>query len=149
MASVNKVILIGNLGREPEIRYTASSLAICNISIATTRRGKDSNGDKTEETEWTRVVAFERLAEIIGEYVKKGDPIYIEGRLRTRKWQDKEGKDQYTTEVVAEQMQMLGSRTEGGGTSRGSNTERPAAKPAAKAAASRASSEDFSDSIPF
>lgn len=111
MASVNKVILIGNLGRDPEIRYTANNLAVCNISIATTRNSKsrDSN-ERTEETEWHRVVFFDRLAEIAGEYLKKGRSVYIEGRLRTRKWQDKEGKDQYTTEIVAEQMQMLGGR---------------------------------------
>ena len=116
MASVNKVILIGNLGRDPEVRYTPNNLAICTISIATTRNSKNRDtGDKMEETEWHRVVFFDRLAEIAGEYLKKGRSVYVEGRLRTRKWQDKEGKDQYTTEVVAEQMQMLGGREGMGG----------------------------------
>ena len=115
MASINKVILIGNLGRDPEVRYTPSGAAICNVSLATTRNWKDKNsGEKVEETEWHRVVFYDRLAEIAGEYLKKGRPVYVEGRLKTRKWQDKDGKDNYTTEIVAEQMQMLGGR-EGGG----------------------------------
>ena len=115
MASLNKVQIIGNLGKDPEVRYTANNLAITNISVATSRRGKDANGEKTEETEWHRIVFFDKLAEIVGEYMKKGRPIYVEGRLRTRKWQDKEGKDQYTTEIVGESMQMLGDREGGGG----------------------------------
>jgi single-strand DNA-binding protein len=111
MASVNKVILIGNLGRDPEIRYAPSGSAICNVSIATTRQGKDRNtGERTEETEWHRVVFFDRLAEIAGEYLRKGRPVYVEGRLKTRKWQDKDGRDNYSTEIVAEVMQMLGGR---------------------------------------
>lgn len=127
MASVNKVILIGNLGRDPEVRYTPANLAICTISIATTRNSKNRDtGDRMEETEWHRVVFFDRLAEIAGEYLKKGRSVYVEGRLRTRKWQDKEGKDQYTTEVVAEQMQMLGGREGmggGGGGGRGESMD--------------------------
>ncbi|WP_418317306.1 single-stranded DNA-binding protein [Piscinibacter sakaiensis] len=116
MASINKVILIGNLGRDPEVRYTANGNAVCNISVATTRNWKDkSSGDKVEETEWHRVVFYDRLAEIAGEYLKKGRPVYVEGRLKTRKWQDKEGKDNYTTEVIAENMQLLGGREGGGG----------------------------------
>ena len=115
MASITKVILIGNLGRDPEVRYTPSGAAVCNVSVATTRNWKDkSSGDKVEETEWHRVVFYDRLAEIAGEYLKKGRPVYVEGRLKTRKWQDKDGKDNYTTEIVAEQMQLLGGRDGGG-----------------------------------
>lgn len=115
MASVNKVIIIGNLGRDPEVRYTPSGAAVCNVSIATTRnwKSKDS-GDRQEETEWHRVVFYDRLAEIAGEYLRKGRPVYVEGRLKTRKWQ-KDGVDQYTTEIIAEQMQLLGGREDGGG----------------------------------
>ena len=116
MASVNKVTLIGNLGRDPEVRYTPNGAAVCNVSIATTRNWKDKNsGDKVEETEWHRVVFYDRLAEIAGEYLKKGRSVYVEGRLKTRKWQDKDGKDTYTTEIVAEQMQLLGGREGGSG----------------------------------
>jgi single-strand DNA-binding protein len=116
MASVNKVILIGNLGRDPEVRYTPSGAAVCNVSVATTRNWKNrDSGDRQEETEWHRVVFYDRLAEIAGEYLRKGRPVYVEGRLKTRKWQDKEGRDQYTTEIVAEQMQLLGGREGGGG----------------------------------
>lgn len=116
MASVNKVILIGNLGRDPETRYAPSGSAICNVAIATSRNWKDkASGEKREETEWHRVVFFDRLAEIAGEYLKKGRPVYVEGRLKTRKWTDKEGQERYTTEIVAEEMQLLGSREGGGG----------------------------------
>jgi single-strand DNA-binding protein len=116
MASINKVILIGNLGRDPEVRYTPNGAAVCNVSVATTRNWKDKNsGDKVEETEWHRVVFYDRLAEIAGEFLKKGRPVYVEGRLKTRKWADKDGKDNYTTEIVAEQMQLLGGREGGGG----------------------------------
>lgn len=116
MASVNKVILVGNLGRDPEVRYSPNGGAICNVSIATTRQWKDKNsGERREETDWHRVVFFNRLAEIAGEYLKKGRSVYVEGRLQTRKWQDKDGKDQWTTEVVADQMQMLGGRGDGDG----------------------------------
>lgn len=116
MASVNKVIIVGNLGRDPEVRYSPDGAAICNVSIATTSQWKDKNsGEKREETEWHRVVMYNRLAEIAGEYLKKGRSVYIEGRLKTRKWQDKDtGADRFSTEVVADQMQMLGGR-EGGG----------------------------------
>jgi len=115
MASVNKVILIGNLGRDPELRYNPSGVAFCTISLATTRTWKSrDSGERQEETEWHRVVFNDKLAEIVGEYCKKGRPLYVEGRLRTRKWQDKEGRDQYTTEIIADQMQLLGGR-EGGG----------------------------------
>ena len=114
MASVNKVILIGNLGRDPETRYTADGAAITNISIATTRRYKDASGQQQEETEWHRVSFFGRLAEIAGEYLRKGSKVYIEGRLQTRKWQDKEGHDRYSTEIIANDMQMLDGRGSAG-----------------------------------
>ena len=121
MASVNKVILIGNVGRDPETRYSPNGGAICNLSIATTRNWKDkASGEKREETEWHRVVFYDRLAEIVGEYVKKGRSLYVEGRLKTRKWQDKDGVEKYTTEVIAEEMQLLGSREGGGGGGGGS-----------------------------
>ena len=111
MASVNKVILIGNLGKDPETRYAPSGGAICNVRIATTRNWKDkATGEKKEETEWHSVVFYDRLAEIAGEYLKKGRPVYVEGRLKTRKWQDKEGQERYTTEIIATEMQLLGSR---------------------------------------
>ncbi len=113
MASVNKVILIGNLGKDPEVRYTPSGAAVCNLRLATTRQWKNrDSGERQEETEWHSVVLYDRQAEIAGEYLKKGRPVYIEGRLKTRKWQDKDGNDRYTTEVVAETMQLLGGRDE-------------------------------------
>lgn len=116
MASVNKVILIGNLGRDPEVRYAASGAAICNMTMATSRRWKDRNTNEwNEETEWHRVALFGRLAEVAGEYLKKGSSVYIEGRLQTRKWQDKDGQDRYTTEVIGEVMQMLSGRGDAGG----------------------------------
>jgi single-strand DNA-binding protein len=116
MASVNKVILVGNLGRDPETRYSPNGGAICNVSIATTRNWKDkASGERKEETEWHRVVFYDRLAEIAGEYLKKGRPVYVEGRLKTRKWTDKEGAEKFTTEIIAEEMQLLGSRDGGGG----------------------------------
>jgi single-strand DNA-binding protein len=114
MASVNKVILIGNLGRDPETRYLPSGDAVTNISIATSEKWKDKGGEQQEHTEWHRIAFFGKLAEIAGEYLKKGSPVYVEGRIRTRKWQDKEsGQDRYSTEIVADRMQLLGSR--GGG----------------------------------
>ena len=116
MASVNKVIIVGNLGRDPEVRYTPNGSAVCNLGLATTRNWKNKDsGERQEETEWHRVVLFDRLAEIAGEYLKKGRSVYIEGRLRTRKWTDKDGVEKYTTEIYAEQMQLLGGREGGGG----------------------------------
>jgi single-strand DNA-binding protein len=114
MASVNKVILIGNLGKDPETRYLPSGDAVTNISLATTDTWKDKSGEKQEHTEWHRVAFFGKVAEIAGEYLKKGSPVYVEGRIRTRKWQDKEGNDKYSTEVVADRMQLLGGRGGGG-----------------------------------
>lgn len=111
MASVNKVILVGNLGRDPEMRYAPSGDAITNFSIATTDSWKDKNGQKQERTEWHRISMFGKLAEIAGEYLKKGSTCYVEGRLQTREWQDKEGNKRQTTEVVADRMQMLGGRS--------------------------------------
>jgi single-strand DNA-binding protein len=116
MASVNRVILVGNLGRDPETRYSPDGAMITNITIATSDRWKDkASGEMKEATEWHRVVFFGRLAEIAGEYLKKGRSVYVEGRLRTRKWTDKEGHDRYTTEIIADNMQMLGSREGAGG----------------------------------
>jgi single-strand DNA-binding protein len=156
MASVNKVILIGNLGKDPEVRYAPSGSAICNVTIATSRQWKDkTSGEKQEETEWHRVVFYDRLAEIAGEYLKKGRPVYVEGRLKTRKWTDKEGVEKYTTEIVAAEMQLLGSRESGGGDDAGAGQRsapapRPAAgRPAATAPKSSTGFDDMDDDIPF
>ena len=163
MASVNKVILVGNLGRDPEVRYSPDGAAICNVSIATTSQWKDkATGDRREETEWHRVVFYNRLAEIAGEYLKKGRSVYVEGRLKTRKWQDKEtGADRYSTEIVADQMQMLGGREGGsdmGGGDSGGFSQPPARRapqqqqqprPAAPAAAPASNLADMDDDIPF
>ncbi len=156
MASVNKVIIIGNLGRDPETRYMPEGGAICNISVATTEKWKDKNGEMQEKTEWHRVAFFGKLAEIAGEYLKKGSQVYVEGRLQTRKWQDKDGADKYSTEIVANQMQMLGSRQgmgggartaeAGGGAEEGAASRPAASKPAAK---SGGKFDDFEDDIPF
>src|SRR2546427_8056080 len=117
MASVNKVIIVGNLGADPETRYTPSGDAVTNIRVATTDRWKDkASGEMKEATEWHRIAFFGRLAEVAGEYLKKGSQVYVEGSLRTRKWQDKEGKERTTTEIVADRMQMLGSRQGAGHT---------------------------------
>lgn len=151
MASVNKVILVGNLGRDPEIRYMPSGDAIANFSIATTDTWKDKNGDKQERTEWHRVAMFGKLAGIAGEYLKKGSQVYIEGRLQTRKWQDKEGVDRYTTEIVADRMQMLGGR---GGSDSGRQPPPPAeprsspVEPATRAVEGGGFG-DLEDDIPF
>jgi single-strand DNA-binding protein len=141
---VNKVILIGNLGRDPEVRYSPNGGAIANITLATSESWKDKNtGEQVDKTEWHRVVFFRRLAEIAGEYLKKGSKVYIEGKLQTRKWQDKEGNDRYTTEVVANEMQMLDSR---GGSTSYNQDETPAAQSTPQ---EPAPAGDFDDDIPF
>lgn len=160
MASVNKVILVGNLGRDPEVRYSEQGTAIANISIATTSAWKDkTSGEKREETEWHRVVFYNRLAEIVGEYLKSGHSVYIEGRLKTRKWQDKDtGADRYSTDVVADHMQMLGGSRGNDGdrtqSSQAGNSQRRntnAAPPQRAPATANAGydSEPMSDDIPF
>ena len=149
MASVNKVILVGNLGRDPETRYTTSGDAVTNIRVATTDTWKDKNGEKQERTEWHTVVFFGRQAEIAGEYLKKGRQVYVEGRLQTRKWQDKEGQDRYTTEIVADRMQMLGSR-QGAGDAGAREAKEPAAAGEGKDAKKPAGKfDDMEDDIPF
>lgn len=160
---INKVILIGNLGRDPEVRYMPSGGAVTNITIATSESWKDkSTGQQQERTEWHRIVMFGRLGEIAGEYLKKGSQVYIEGRLQTRKWQDQSGQDRYTTEIVANEMQMLGSRggSGGGGGSADYNQEpnydsQPPAQPSSSAPSpapgggASAGFDDFDDDIPF
>ena len=148
---VNKVILVGNLGKDPEVRYAPNGGAIANITLATSESWKDkTSGEKQERTEWHRVVFFGRLGEIAGEYLKKGAQIYVEGSLRTRKWQDKEGKDRYTTEIVANEMQMLGSRAgAGGGDNFSADEPSYSPKPAAAAGSGAAPAPDFDDDIPF
>ena len=158
---VNKVILIGNLGQDPEIKSTAAGAAIANFSLATSESWKDKNtGQQVEKTEWHRVVAFNRLAEIIGQYVKKGSKVYIEGSLRTRKWQDKEGKDHYTTEIVANEMQMLDGRGGGGSaggdynqsssySSQGSSSQAPSRSAPAAMPEPAGGFDSFDDDIPF
>jgi len=144
---INKVILVGNLGADPEVRYMPSGSAVTNARIATTDSWKDKQtGEQQERTEWHQVVFFNRLAEIAGEYLKKGSQVYVEGRLQTRKWQDKTGNDRYTTEIVANEMQMLGGRGGGGASSSStsSSTGAPASTPA-----NAASEADFDDDIPF
>ena len=159
MASVNKVILIGNLGRDPEVRYTPSGSAVCNVTLATTRNWKSKeSGEKVEETEWHRIVFYDRLAEIAGEYLKKGRSIYVEGRLKTRKWTDKDGAEKYTTEIIAQEMNMLGSREgmgggagggdEEGGGGGGQYSERAAPQRSAPAARPQASSAPRAPSKP-
>jgi single-strand DNA-binding protein len=157
MASVNKVILIGNLGRDPETRYSPDGAAITNVTIATSDRWKDkASGEMREATEWHRVVFFGRLAEIAGEYLKKGRPVYVEGKLRTRKWTDKEGNERYTTEIVADVMQMLGAREGAGGADFDeAGGGAPSRAPAGREAGGRAPSKpapniaDMDDDIPF
>ncbi len=118
MASLNKVMLIGNLGKDPEVRYTTSGTAVAGFSLATSERFKNKNGEWEDRTEWHNITLWGRLAEIAGEYLAKGKTVYIEGRLQTRKWQDRDGRDRYTTEIVGEKMQMLSGRGEGGGRAR-------------------------------
>lgn len=169
MASVNKVILVGNLGKDPEVRFMPNGEAVCNFSIATTDSWKDKSGAKQERTEWHNIVMYRKLAEIAGEYLKKGRPVYVEGRLQTRKWQTKEGQDRYTTEIIADQMQMLGGRDgagsnasyDGGMDQSSSNSDfdqsssnqtsakQAPAQSAAKPATAGSGFDDFEDDIPF
>ncbi|HEX9810585.1 MAG TPA: single-stranded DNA-binding protein [Burkholderiales bacterium] len=150
---VNKVILVGNLGRDPEVRYSPNGQAVANVTIATSESWKDkTSGEKQERTEWHRIVFFGRLAEIAGEYLKKGAQIYVEGRLQTRKWQDKDGHDRYTTEIVANDMQMLGSRGGAGMPSEPATESAPAGSSApstARSGAKATAGADFDDDIPF
>jgi single-strand DNA-binding protein len=153
---VNKVIIVGNLGKDPETRYMPSGSAVTNLRIATTEAWKDKqSGEQQERTEWHAVAMFGRLAEIAAEYLRKGSQVYIEGKLRTRKWQDKEGKDRYTTEIVADEMQMLGGKG-GGGASAGAGAAMGAGAAAAAGGGGRAAVNDsagppgdFDDDIPF
>lgn len=148
---VNKVILIGNLGKDPEVRYMPNGNAVCNVTLATSETWKDKQtGEQKEQTEWHNLTFYRRLAEIAGEYLRKGSKIYVEGRLQTRKWQDKNGNDRYTTEIIANEMQMLDSK--GGGGSAGFSNAAPAQQASAAPAPSASpapSSNDFDDDIPF
>lgn len=164
MASVNKVLLIGNLGKDPDIRYMPNGDAVANFSIATTDTWKDKQGQKQERTEWHNIVMYSRLAEIAGQYLKKGSQVYIEGRLQTRKWQDKNtGADRYTTEIIANEMKMLGSKGSSGNSSAeydappAAYNEAPRSAPAASSAPSapkpaapnKSFDDGFEDDIPF
>jgi len=161
MASVNKVILIGNLGRDPETRYTTGGDAVTTLNIATSEQWKDKNGEKQERTEWHRVVLFGRQAEVAGEYLKKGRSVYIEGRLQTRKYTDKDGVEKYSTEIVADRMQLIGGGRDsaggdaefsggGGGTaSGGARREGAGGAPAPKGGGAKKNVDDFDDDIPF
>lgn len=159
---INKVILVGNLGQDPEVRYTANGAAVANITVATSEQWTDKqSGQKQEKTEWHRVVLFGRLGEIAGEYLRKGSQVYLEGKLQTRKWQDQNGQDRYTTEIVANEMQMLGGRAGAGGAADYGNQNygggQPAgapqgggrAAPAPVPPAGGSNFDDFDDDIPF
>jgi len=149
MASINKVIIVGNLGADPETRYMPSGDAITNIRVATTDRWKDkASGDTKEATEWHRIAFFGRLAEISAEYLRKGSQVYVEGKLRTRKWQDKEGKDRYSTEIIGDTMQMLGRR-EGGGEPRAERSAAPRGEAPAAGKQPAGKFDDMEDDIPF
>jgi single-strand DNA-binding protein len=154
--SVNKAILIGHLGKDPEVRYMPSGEAVANVTLATSETWKDKSGVKQEKTEWHNIVFFKRLAEIAGEYLKKGSHIYVEGRITTEKWTDKEGKDRYTTKIVANEMKMLGSKSGGAGSfevveNQSSSSAPAGSAPAAKPAAptGKGNFDNFDDDIPF
>ena len=155
MASVNKVILIGNLGKDPDIRYMPNGEAVANITLATSETWKDKTGAKQEKTEWHRVTFYRKLAEIVGEYLKKGSSVYVEGRLETRKWTDKTGTDRYTTEIIANEMRMLGSKS-GASSFEGGNKNNKTASPKDSATSNNNASStpnsgfgDMDDDIPF
>ena len=156
MPSVNKVILLGNLGSDPEVRFMPNGEAVCNFSIATTESWKDKAGEKKEKTDWHNIVMYRKLAEIAGEYLKKGRPVYIEGRIQTRKWQTKEGQDRYTTEIIAANMQMLGGKDSASATRNNDqefNQTNPSKEksdsPAASSTPAASSFDEFEDDIPF
>lgn len=164
MSSINRATLIGRLGKDPEVRYMPGGEAIANITLATSENWKDKSGEKQERTEWHRVSMFGRLGEIAGEYLKKGSLVYIEGRIQTRKWQDKDGQDRYTTEIVANEMKMLGPKPGGGGDTsyddsdrgeKGGSTPRSTGQPMGSGSATgtgspkKAKLDDFDDDIPF
>lgn len=153
MASVNKVILVGNIGKDPEVRYMANGEAVANASLATSESWKDkSSGEKKEVTEWHRIVFYRKLAEIVGQYIKKGSSIYVEGRIRTRKWTDKEGQERYTTEIEATEMKMLGGRGDSGSTYGGDDSSPAQSEPEQRTRETAKKKPDFSDmddDIPF
>lgn len=157
MSSVNKVIILGRLGADPEVRFTPSGDAVCNLSVATSENWKDKAGERQERTEWHRVVLYRRLAEVAGEYLKKGRPVYLEGRLQTNKWQTKDGQDRYTTEIIGDQMKMIGGRDDN------NSQNEPSSKPQSNDnidqtpkkndqpsnSSSAGSIDQFEDDIPF
>jgi len=148
--SVNKVILLGRIGKEPEVRYMTSGEAVANVSLATSERWKDKHGEKQEKTEWHNLVFYRKLAEIVGEYVKKGDELYVEGKIQTRKWEDKEGNTRYTTEIIVSEITMIGGKK--GHTEPAAPASAPARSAPARAApapAAKGSFDDFDDDIPF
>ncbi|HRB29583.1 MAG: single-stranded DNA-binding protein [Nitrosomonas sp.] len=149
MASVNKVILIGNLGKDPETRYMSNGEAVTNITLATTDTWKDKNGEKQEKTEWHRVTFYRKLAEIAGEYLKKGRSVYVEGRLETRKWTDKNGVERYTTDIIATDMKMLGNRSGSGSFEAPADHEENAPNLNTSASKSAGGFDDMDDDIPF
>ncbi len=155
MASVNKVILVGRLGKDPEVRYMTNGDAVANITLATSETWKDKNGEKQEKTEWHRVTFYRKLAEIVGEYLKKGGMIYVEGRLETRKWTDKAGVEKYTTEVIANEMVMLGGKSGGSNSYEVQDSDAPRSKPASSGGQDKPAAKkggdfsDFEDDIPF
>ena len=148
MASVSKAIIVGNLGKDPEVRYTASGEAMCNITVATSENWKDkATGEKKELTEWHRISFFGKLAEICGQYLKKGSQVYVEGSIRTRKWTDKDGQERYTTEIRGDEMKMLGSKSDGG--QRNQDSEPTDYAPAPAKNKPKPSFDDLGDDIPF
>lgn len=152
--SVNKVILVGRLGKDPETRYMTNGEAVTNVTLATSENWKDKSGEKQEKTEWHNLTFYRRLAEVAGEFLKKGSMIYVEGKIQTRKWQDKEGKDRYTTDIIVNEMQMLGSKSSGSGSFEvvdrpSTSADAPSAGKPAPAAAKAGGFDNFDDDIPF
>jgi single-strand DNA-binding protein len=148
MASVNKAIIVGNLGKDPEVRYSASGDAMCNLTVATSESWKDkATGEKKESVEWHRISFFGKLAEICGQYLKKGSQVYVEGSIRTRKWTDKDGQERYTTEIRGDEMKMLGSKSDGG--QRNQDSEPTDYAPAPAKNKPKPSFDDLGDDIPF